>query len=180
MYLLNAHIFLFKLQANSVVLFMPYTLTQISNQFVQFLKDFLHSLPVDIIFIKNVENVKPVIESRERFIFFFLLQPNTSSSSVTRTTSVTPQTDHRMPVKARLGIPAPNLLSLDNTVPKKTETAEKVKIIFLHLAIKEKSNYPNHNKWIWVMKYFRFTSFQEFYFFYVYTEHSLFKNKSIL
>lgn len=79
-------------------------------------------------------------------IYFVLLQPNTSSSSVTRTTSVTPQTDHRMPVKARLGIPAPNLLSLDNTVPKKTETAEKVKILFLHLAIKEKSNYTNHNK----------------------------------
>ncbi|CAE1257859.1 RBM26 [Acanthosepion pharaonis] len=77
--------------------------------------------------------------------------PNTSSSSVTRTTSVTPQTDHRMPVKARLGIPAPNLLSLDNTVPKKTETAEKAivfttsmghltKTVFNPAAMKSKVN----------------------------------------
>lgn len=59
-----------------------------------------------------------------------------------------------MPVKARLGIPAPSLLSLDNTVPKKTETAEKAivfttsmghltKTVFNPAAMKSKINTPS-------------------------------------
>ncbi|XP_029644206.1 RNA-binding protein 26 isoform X1 [Octopus sinensis] len=77
-------------------------------------------------------------------------QKAADSTAPVSSTAANTASDHRMPVKARLGIPAPNLLSLDNTGPKKTESGEKAvvytssvghltKTVFNPAAIKTKT-----------------------------------------
>ncbi|GAB1601738.1 RNA-binding protein 26-like isoform X1 [Argonauta hians] len=56
-------------------------------------------------------------------------QKAADSTAPVSSTAASTIPDHRMSVKARLGIPAPNLLSLDNTGPKKTEPGEKDSIL---------------------------------------------------